>query len=429
MPKLTEKLISGLKLESGQKDRLLFDSACRGLGVRLTAKGTRAFVVQWTDPATHRKVREPLGVWGSITLEQARAAARARLGAVAQGIDVKAERDRRREQAERDRAEAALSLRALIDEWSALHLVHRRPRYAAEAKRALYHSFEHLLNRPAARISRTDAVNTLDTLVRAGKAAMAGRTMAYARACFRWAQKRGKVPTNPFQDLPIAAGATERDRVLSDAELAAVWQAADRMPYPFGQFFKLLILTLQRREEVAGMRWSEISADLTTWTIPASRMKNGRAHDVHLPEAARAVLRSMPRVEGQDLIHTTTGRTPISGISKAKRKLDEGVTQVLAAAAAKARKRPASLAPWRLHDLRRTGVSKLAALGFDSIAADKLLAHKPAKLRGVAAVYQRHDFADERARALDAWAAHAARGSGLSSTEADVTLMRGAAVE
>jgi integrase len=156
------------------------------------------------------------------------------------------------------------------------------------------------------------------------------------------------------------------------------------------------------------MRWSEISADLTTWTIPASRMKNGRAHDVHLAEAARDVLRSLPRVEGQDLVHTTTGRTPISGISKAKRKLDAMVIEALAEAAAKAGKKAAPLVPWRLHDLRRTGVSKLAGLGFDSIVADKLLAHKPAKLRGVAAVYQRHDFAAERARALDAWAAHVA---------------------
>jgi integrase len=406
VPRLTEKLISKLTLEPRQKDRLLFDTVCRGLGVRLTAKGTRTFLVQWTDPATHRKVREPLGVWGGISLEQARAAAQARFGAVAKGIDVKAERDRRREQAERDRAEATLSLRALIEEWSALHLVHRRPRYAAEARRALYHTFEHLLNRPATRINRADAVNALDALARAGKAAMASRTMAYARACYRWAQKRGKVPANPFQDLPITAGATERDRVLTDAELAAVWQATDGIPYPFGRFFKLLILTLQRREEVAGMRWSEISADLTTWTVPANRMKNGRAHDVHLSEAARAVLRSMPRVEGQDLVHTTTGRTPVSGISKAKRRLDAMVIAAQTEAAAKARTKPAALVPWRLHDLRRTGVSKLAALGFDSIVADKLLAHKPAKLRGVAAVYQRYDFANERSRALDAWAAH-----------------------
>src|SRR5208282_4620863 len=92
MPKLTDKLLNGLELEPGQKDRLLFDTGCPGLGVRLTAKGSRTFIAQWTDPATKRKVREPLGVWGSLTIEQAREAVRARLGAVAKGIDPHAER-------------------------------------------------------------------------------------------------------------------------------------------------------------------------------------------------------------------------------------------------------------------------------------------------------------------------------------------------
>src|SRR5712671_3762158 len=103
MPKLTDRFLAVLKIEGRGKDRLVFDTACPGLGVRLTAKGTRTFLVQWTDPATRRKVREPLGVWGSLTIDQAREAARARLGAVAKGINPKAERTRRRAEAERER--------------------------------------------------------------------------------------------------------------------------------------------------------------------------------------------------------------------------------------------------------------------------------------------------------------------------------------
>src|SRR5216683_5118876 len=101
MPKLTDRLLTALKVESGRKDRLVFDTACPGLGVRVTTKGTRTFITQWTDPATRRKVREPLGVWVNLTIDQAREAARARLGAVAKGIDPKAERSRRRAEAER----------------------------------------------------------------------------------------------------------------------------------------------------------------------------------------------------------------------------------------------------------------------------------------------------------------------------------------
>jgi len=257
----------------------------------------------------------------------------------------------------------------------------------------------------------------------AEKAITAGRTMAYARACFAWGKRRAKVPENPFANLPISGGTTERERVLSDTEIAEVWAAADRLAYPFGPFFKLAILTLQRREEVAGMRWSEVADDLSHWTLPGSRLKNGRPHDVHLSEAARAILRALPRVDGCDFVFSTTSQrataaeaelkgnrrrepTPISGFSQGKRYLDAEIEKARAEAAVETGRKLSTRVPWRLHDLRRTGVTTLAALGFDSIVVDKLLAHQPAKLRGVAGVYQRHDFARERAAALDAWAAH-----------------------
>jgi integrase len=388
--RLNDRVLAGLRLEPGRKDKLVFDVVCPGLGVRLTRKGTRTFVVQWTDPATRRKVREPLGVWGNINVEQAREAARARLGAVAKGIDVRAEREARKAAAETMRVEAAFTFDKLVTEWATLHLAQRRPRYATEAVRAIRYSLAGLLNRPAGRITRSEAVNTLDALVRAGKNSMAARVLAYARAAFRWALKRGKVAANPFADLPVFARATERDRVLTDAEIWSIWEATADLGEPFGPLVKILILTLQRREEVAGMRWSELSSDMTMWIIPAARMKNRQAHKVHLPEPARQVLRSMMRIVRCDLVFTTTGVSAASGFSKAKVRLD----------------RLSGVEGWRLHDLRRTGVSKLAELGFDPIVLDKLIAHKPAALKGVASVYQRHDFANDRAAALAAWAAH-----------------------
>jgi integrase len=424
VPKLTDRFLAGLTVEGGRKDRLVFDTACPGLGVRVTVKGTRMFIAQWTDPATRRKVRESIGLWGNLTIDQAREAARVRLGAVAKGIDPKAERLRRRAEAERERAETALTFEALLEEWKALHLANRRPRYAAEAERAIRYGLSALLKRPAARISRSDAVNALDQIVRAGKPVTAGQTMAYARACFAWGKRRGKVPENLFAELPISPGATERERVLSDGEVAEVWAAANTLSYPFGPFYKLLLLTLQRREEVAGMRWSELAADLTRWTLPGARMKNAKPHTVHLSEAARSVLRRIPRIEGCDFVFSTTAYrltandaaeqkgkrkrepTPISGFSQGKRYLDAAIANARTKNAAKLGQKNETMAAWRVHDLRRTGVTTLAALGFDSIVVDKLLAHQPARLRGVAGIYQRHDFARERAAALDAWAAH-----------------------
>jgi integrase len=230
--------------------------------------------------------------------------------------------------------------------------------------------------------------------------------MAYARAAYSWAEKRGKIPSNPFSGLPIGTSTESRERVLTDAELAAVWAAAETLPYPFGPFYRMATLTLQRRDEVAGMRWSELSDDFETWKIPGSRMKNSKAHDVHLSGPAREILRALPRNADNDLVFTTNGRTPISGFSKAKLMLDAAIEKARAGAAAGNGTKVTTPEPWRLHDLRRTGVSTLARLGFDSIVVDKLLAHAPAKLAGVAAVYQRHDFGKERATALEAWASH-----------------------
>ena len=330
---------------------------------------------------------------GGITVDQARDAARARLGDVAKGIDPRAMRLAARAKAEAERAEAKLTLDALVDDWASLHLAARRPRYRAEAVRAIKVAFAGHLKHPAARVTRSDAVNVLDQLIRADTPAIAGRTLAYARACYGWAEKRGKVPFNPFTGLPIPAGVEARERVLSSEELGRLWNAACAMAEPWGPLFRVLVLTLARREEVAAMRWSELSLDFTTWTIPSSRMKRGQAHVIALPDPTRDALRAVTQIKGQDLVFSTTGKTHVSGFTKAKAALDKA----------------AKVTDWRLHDFRRTGVSALASMGFDSIVADKLLAHQPGKLSGVARVYQRHDFAPERKAALEAWATHVLR--------------------
>ena len=356
MPKLTDRLLAGLNLELGRKDRLLFDTECRGLGVRLTlrtGRGAKAkpemirtFIVQWRDPATRKTLREPVGVWGGITIEQAREAVRARLGAMAKGINPRAERAKLRAEAERERAERALTFGTLIEGWGALYLNHRRTRYSAEAQRALRYAFPSALNRPAARLTRAEVVNTLDALAKAGKAAMAGRTMAYGRACYRWAELRGKVPGNPFASLPISAGATERERVLTDEEIGRVWKATTSMPYPWVAV-PLIVSDAGPPRGSGRHALVGLSPDLGTWTIPSTRMKRGLPHLVALPAEARDVLALIPRIAGQDLVFSTTGRTAVSGFTKSKAALD----------------RASGVSDWRLHDIRRTGVSALARMG------------------------------------------------------------------
>ncbi|UPY35431.1 site-specific integrase [Sediminicoccus sp. KRV36] len=421
MPKFTDGFIEAFKPMDGAKDRLAFDTECKGLGVRVTRisarqdgaeQFNRIFLVQWTDTATGRRVREPLGVWGALTIKQAREAAKIRLGRLAAGFDPKAERearkaedDQKRQDAARAKIEAQFTLEKLIEDWAKLHLASRRPRYAAEAERALRVTFAAHLKSPARRLDHEAVIAALDALAGDGKAAMAGRTMAYGRACYGWAVKRRRLALNPFAGLPaIEGGNPARDRVLTDAEVGEVWRAAEGLGQPFGPIIRLGLLTAQRREEVAAMRWSELAADGASWNLPNRRAKNGRAHIIHLSEAARAVLASVVRIEGQDLIFTTTGKTAPSGFSRAKRALDAAIMDARIKAGACGDQPEGE--GWRLHDFRRTAVTWMAGAGFPPHVADKILNHVQGTISGVAAVYQKQEFLAERKAALEAWGAH-----------------------
>ena len=423
MPKLTERFIAGFKPEGAAKDRLAFDTEVKGLGIRATASGARTFLVQWTDAATARKVREPLGVWGGITLEQAREAARIRLGRVAAGFDPKAEREARKAEDTRHRAavaaakvDADFTLDALINDWATLHLANRRPRYAAEATRALRLAFKALVAAPASALTHEAVTEVLDVLAGEGKTATARLTMAYGRACYGWALKRRRLPLNPFAGLPaIEGGTASRERVLSAEEVGEVWRAAGKVPAPHGPMVRLGLLTLARRDEIAGMRWGEVAADLSAWTQPGTRTKNGKAHVVHLSAPARALLRDMlgaakgkplPALPPADKLVFGVGERPITAHSWTKRAVQAAIDAERAKAAEKAGTEPGEMPAWVLHDFRRSGVTWLAANGFPPHVADRLLNHLTGTISGVAKVYQRGEFLPERARALDAWGAH-----------------------
>ena len=191
-----------------------------------------------------------------------------------------------------------------------------------------------------------------------------------------------------------------RDRILSDFELALVWQACERIGYPFGPLFKLLIITGQRREEVGGLRWSEIDFGRQIWTLPKERTKNGREHVVALSPAACDLLARLPRIadahRSSTFVFTTNGATAVSGFSKAKRVIDLSITKQAGVA----------LPPWTLHDLRRTFASGCARLGINLPVIEKILNHVSGSFRGIVGVYQRHSFEHERREALVRWSQH-----------------------
>jgi integrase len=396
--KLTLRRIETLACGPGKKDQLFFDDEQRGLAVRVTASGGKSFLAQYT---LHRvKKRIPLGSCNAISITAAREAVRAILGDVAQGRDPASERKEAATAAKRAAEEASFTLAALIDQWESLGLADRRASYSAEACRALRYAFAKELNSAASALDRAAIVRVLDVLAKKGRAAMASRTAAYGRACYSWAVKRGTLDINPFQSLPVASVAS-RDRVLTDDELRAIWDATDGRG-AFNGIVRVLLMTGQRREEVAGMAHSEISADGSTWVIPASRAKNGVAHLVPLSKRAQAVIESTPRtrrvktpggteeVENAFVFQSVSG--PFNGFSKAKLALDK----------------VSGVEDWRLHDLRRTMATGLQRLGVRLEVTEAVLNHVSGSRAGVAGVYQRHDWLEEKRAALDAWGEHVA---------------------
>jgi integrase len=389
--KLTQRRIETLECPAGKKDALVFDDEQRGLGVRVTKGGGKTYLAQYTVAGS--KCRIPLGSCRAISLAAAREAVQAILGDVAKGRDPAAERKRAAREA-KEKAEAeALTLGVLIDRWETGHLAGKRPRYAAEAPRALRFAFKKHLAAPATDLTPKAVKATLNAIVDDGKKATARLTGAYGRACYGWAIGKDLLVENPFAGLKLAAVAS-RERVLSDEELVAVW-GGTKGPGPFNAIVRMLILTGQRREEVAGMTWREIAPDLSAWTIPASRTKNGVAHIVPLSPQAQTIIRSTHRTtmaDGEPEFVFRGRAGGFNGFSKAKTALDED----------------SGVVDWRLHDLRRTMATGLQKLGVRLEVTEAVLNHVSGSRAGIVGVYQRHEWADEKRAALNAWGEHIA---------------------
>ncbi|MCK1302950.1 integrase arm-type DNA-binding domain-containing protein [Bradyrhizobium sp. 24] len=266
--------------------------------------------------------------------------------------------------------------------------------------------------RPLASLTKYDAITLLDGLVDSGRGVTANRTLTVLKTFFDWCVDRDLRESSPVVSLDAFAHETERERKLSAPELVAAWKVADREGYPFGRLIQSLILTGQRRDELRELPRSELDLRGTQivlddggrwceplWTIPKERTKNGREHLVPLSPQATDLLKSLPTIKGKGLLFTTTGETPISGLSKAKKRFDEAMLAEL-----RNTDPDATIEPWTLHDLRRTFYSGLQALGFSIEVAEACVNHSSGSIRGVAKVYARHKYLREKTQAFTAWA-------------------------
>lgn len=245
---------------------------------------------------------------------------------------------------------------------------------------------------PITDIASLEVSAAILAIVKRGAPYQARNSFALLRKLFNWAIGQGLygVEASPLERLSVKelCGASEaRERTLTDAELRAVWGAADQMGYPYGPCFKMLILTGQREREISDMSWSEVDIDKMMLTIPSTRMKGDRVHEVALGPEALKLLQALPRFTGGDFVFTTTsGAKAINGFSKAKVRID----------------RLSGVAGRKIHDLRRTMRTRLSALPVQDLVRELVIAHaRP----GLHKVYDQHAYQDEKRGCLDLWEA------------------------
>jgi integrase len=265
-------------------------------------------------------------------------------------------------------------------------------------------------DRDIATIRRSDVAQLIkDVLVENGPV-MANRVLAHIRKLFNWAMLQPEL-IDILEASPVVRGMapsveTARDRFLSPEEIAWLWAATQEIGYPFGPCVQLLLVTGQRRDEVASMRWEQLDLDNRLWTLPAQSTKAKRRHEVPLSDLALTIIERIPQQEGCPYLFTTTLKTPISGFSRAKVFLDNKLAARRSEEFAAGIRRSGSVRlpfeeAWRFHDLRRTVATRLEDdLSTPKALISAILNHAEG---GATAVYTRGQLRGQKFAAMQAW--------------------------
>ena len=393
-------------LIEGEKDLLLWDNEVSGFGIKVTPRGGRTYLLQYRMGGRGTKTRRfTIGRHGNWTAEEARAQARKLRQLVDVGIDP------RDAEIERQRAYVDLGFESMLDrfleeygktKWS-------KATYASGESNLRRYALPILKSKSLPQIKRTD-IRTLRDSIPPSKLGLRRSLFAHTRKMFSWAVSEGFIPRSPFEGLENPQAVVSRDRVLTDRELLLVWQGSSELIQPFGNMVRLLLVTGQRRDEVAGMQWAELDRAQALWTIPGSRTKNGETQLVPLSAAALFELNLLSKQSAKTernqswpqkgyVCSTNSGRTPISGFSKIKIRLDGAIVKISS-------DQEQAMPDWRFHDLRRTLATGLQRLGVRFEVTEAVLNHVSGSKSGVAGVYQRHHWSDEKRQALVAWSNH-----------------------
>ena len=404
---------------------IFFDTTLIGFGLLVTPAGSKSFIAQYRAGrgrgAPTRRVT--IGSFGTWTPDEARAEAKRILAAAAQGRDPATERAKERKGPSSNRLFATM-----VEDWLKRDQAGNRSRSEVERlmHREVIPALGHL---PVDTIRKADLLQLLDAIVDRGAPVIANRVLAHTKRLFAWAASRDLVETDPAAHVEKPTPEVRRDRVLSDAELAGVWRAAESLGDTFGVGVRLLIATGARREEIFAARWAEVDVEPPSLRLPPERNKVKEPRLIPLSPLAVGILAALPRLGA--FVVSVRGDKPYTNIGHAKAALDLAIARRRAAARLGRELRPEELPTaddflpaWRLHDLRRSVATGLQRLGVRLEAIEAVLGHVSGSRAGIVGVYQRHRFEAEAREALAAWAAHLQRLLDEDTASAEVVPLR-----
>ena len=389
---LNDRLLRSLKTpDTGRLE--ISDTKRKGLRVRLSNTGSAVFMYEKRIKGGPKR-KHTLGNWPSYTLSQARADALILEVEAAQGIDriknseEKKISDQNKQKSEASAAANLLSVQAVIDIYDKLHLSSLRT--GRERRRQLEQSLVAHLHSPIQDLTRQQIQTAIDKKAHEGKRVSANRIRAALLAFTNWAYGRSYLTESIGLGVPKAIKETARDRVLSLEEIHSIWRASFTMGNLWGPILRLLVLTGQRRSEIAKLKWDEINLNKIQIIKVGSKTKNKKAHTTHLSAPSMQILLSIKKTE-HDLIFTTTGTTPVSGFSKMKKRLDVILGD--------------EFKPWCLMDFRTAMATALAENGEAETIVDRILNHSASGSApsAVARVYNQAENLTQRAAALETW--------------------------
>ncbi len=422
--KLTDRTLKALK--PGVKPYDVMDSLAPGLGVRVMGTieaPVRSFIFLARYPGSKNPTRRALGPYPAITLEEARKVAAAWRDLIKVG-KYPQEEARRAADAERAEREKEKTVEEVARRFIQQHVMRaNRPRTQSEQARILglkiredgslslcqnqYGIVAHWGERPITSITSGDVIDFIDNIFEAGKPIMANRVLEVLKRLFSWSKSKKYLSASPCEGVEPPGKENKRRRVLKPLEIRAVWKAADRMGGPAGDAFKMLLLTGQRKSQIAYAKLNDFDLKERIWTIPPETQgtKSDDAHALPITVEIEAIVKARPHRQGY-LFSTTGGLKPLTIGDKLKKKMDIFVLEELRREAEEQGEDPAevTMEPWTVHDLRRTmrtGLSSLAIPEGD-VVRELVIGHKQ---KGVHGIYDLYSYLPEKRIALQLWAA------------------------